>query len=704
MNRFSQISILALGISIATSAQAQEQQAGDVIVVTAQRGNQTEVVNGGSAGVLGNKPAEDLPFAIRSYDESLILNQQPRSLGDVLENDPTIRTTYGFGNASEQFVIRGFTLFGDDVGLNGLYGITPRQLVAPELFESVQVLNGASAFLNGAAPGGSGLGGSVNLKLKRAGNTDLNRVTVSASENAHFGGSFDVARRFGKNSEWGVRLNAAYRDGETSIDREDRRTQVLGGAIDYDSGPLRAALDLAFQNIRIDALRPKVTVGSATIPAVPEGDANYAQDFTYTEMRDVFGTVAVEYDLADNALAYFRAGARDGREEGIYGGITVLDAESGAANGTALFVPRTDNNEAVEAGIRTKLGEAITHEFNFGGNASWQVNRNAYDFRYGPGFAGYATNIYDTPQVELPSSTLVGGDLDDPFPIARTRLWSAFASDTIGMIEDRLQVTAGLRLQAINVKSYSYFGGNLATEYDESAVTPVIGVVLKPFDALSIYGNRIEALQQGPTAPLDPALVSNPGEVLAPRKSLQYEVGGKLALGNVFVGLGAYRLERPGEGVLADGSFGYLGDQRHQGLEFTVNGDLDPNLRIIGGAALTDAELVSGNAVPGVPEYTANADIEWDLGFVPGVTMTARVVHTGPQWVDAANTLELDSWTRIDLGARYVLAAGDTPVTLRFSVDNIANERYWASAFDAFSAALLQGTPRTIKASISADF
>ena len=211
--------------------QEQEQQADDVIVVTAQRNNETEVVNGGSAGVLGDKPGEDLPFAIRSYDESLILNQQPRSLGDVLENDPTIRSTYGFGNASEQFVIRGFTLFGDDVGLGGLYGITPRQLVAPELFESVQVLNGASAFLNGPASGGSGLGGSVNLQLKRAGASDLNRVTLSASETAHFGGSFDVARRFGQNGEWGVRVNAAYRDGETSIDREDSPRSKHSGCL-----------------------------------------------------------------------------------------------------------------------------------------------------------------------------------------------------------------------------------------------------------------------------------------------------------------------------------------------------------------------------------------------------------------------------------------------------------------------------------------
>ena len=704
MNRFSQISVLILGISLAATAQAQQQPTDEVIVVTAQRNNQTDVVNGGSAGVLGVKPAEDLPFAIRSYDESLILNQQPRSLGDVLENDPTIRTTYGFGNASEQFVIRGFTLFGDDVGLNGLYGITPRQLVAPELFQSVQVLNGASAFLNGAAPGGSGVGGSVDLELKRAGSSDLNRVTASASENSHFGGSFDVARRYGPNDEWGIRLNAAYRDGETSIDREDRRTQVVGSAIDYDNGPLRAALYLAFQNIRIDALRPKVTVRSAAIPTVPEADANYAQDYTYTEMRDVFGVLSFEYDLAENALIYAKAGARDGREEGIYGGINVLDAITGEANGNASFIPRTDNNEAIEAGVRTRLGEAMTHEINFGGNVSWQVNRNAYDFRYGPGFAGFPTNIYDTPQLALPSSSLVGGDLDDPYPIAHTRLWSTFASDTIGIMDERLLVTGGLRLQSINVKSYGYDGGALTTEYDETAVTPVVGVVAKPFDNLSLYANRIEALQQGPTAPLDGDVVTNLGFVLAPRKSLQYEVGGKLALGDLFLGLTAFHLERPGEDVLADGSFGYIGVQRHQGLEFTVNGDLTPDLRLIGGAALTDAEFDSSTDVPGVPEYTANANVEWDLGFVPGVTLTARAVHTGPQWVDADNTLKLDSWTRMDLGARYVFAAGDTPVTLRVSVDNVADERYWASAFDAFSGALLQGTPRTVKASISADF
>lgn len=222
------------------AAQAQDTtENGEDIIVTAQRINRTEVTRGGSLGALGDKAAEDVPFAIKSYNAALILNQQPQTLGQVLENDPSVRTTFAFGNAAELFVIRGFTLAGDDIGFDGLYGITPRQLIAPELYESVQVLNGASAFLNGAAPGGSGLGGSVNLLPKRASREDLTRVTANFTSDKHWGGSFDLSRRFGANGEWGLRINGAGRQGDVAIDNEYRSSYVVGGALSYDGGPLR---------------------------------------------------------------------------------------------------------------------------------------------------------------------------------------------------------------------------------------------------------------------------------------------------------------------------------------------------------------------------------------------------------------------------------------------------------------------------------
>ena len=186
-------------LAIAAPAAAQDDSDSD-IVVTAQRNNQTKVTGGGNVGVFGTKLAEDIPFNIRSYNEALILNQQPDSLGEVLENDPTIRTALGFGIAGEVFVIRGFDLSSDDVGFDGLYGITPRQIVAPELVSSVQVINGASAFLNGAAPGGSGIGGSVNILPKKA-ERDVIRGTLGYTSASHFSGAIDVARRFGADQQ-----------------------------------------------------------------------------------------------------------------------------------------------------------------------------------------------------------------------------------------------------------------------------------------------------------------------------------------------------------------------------------------------------------------------------------------------------------------------------------------------------------------------
>ena len=61
----------------------------------------------------------------------------------------------------------------------------------------------------------------------------------------------------------------------------------------------------------------------------------------------------------------------------------------------------------------------------------------------------------------------------------------------------------------------------------------------------------------------------------------------------------------------------------------------------------------------------------------------------------------------LGLGARYVALVGGTPLTLRFNVDNVADKRYWASAYNAynaFGAKLVQGGPRTFKASASIDF
>jgi iron complex outermembrane receptor protein len=320
-----------------------------------------------------------------------------------------------------------------------------------------------------------------------------------------------------------------------------------------------------------------------------------------------------------------------------------------------------------------------------------------------------------------------------PRPASRTTVaifaWPlaifAFVSDTVGLWDDRILVTAGLRLQEIHVRSFAYATGQQASAYRDQAVTPVFGIVIKPAAGLSLYANRIEALVQGAGAPASganpsggaPLPVSNAGEVLPPFVSEQYEIGGKLALGPMDVSLALFQIDRetailtPDAGRPGSLIFGPFGVQRNRGVEFTVAGELAAGLRLIAGGSVIDARLRrtqyglnQGNQAVGVPEFLLNANAEWDVPFLPALTETGRVVQTGEQAANIANTLFLDPWTRFDLGARYVAVVSGRPLTFRVNVDNVANNAYWASAFDSFRPDLLLGTPRTFKASVTFDF
>jgi len=722
--------LAALAAALATPAFAQESPEAEDVVITAQRDNQTQVSRNGSLGALGDKDAMDTPFAVKSYNEALILNQQPLTLGAVLENDPSVRTTLGFGNMSEQFIVRGFNLFGEDIAIDGLFGVTPRQLVSPELYDQIQILNGASAFLFGAAPGGSALGGTVNLTPKRAKDRDTNRLTANWLSDKHFGGAFDFGRRFGEGKAFGFRLNGAYRSGDIAIDDEYRRSAVVGGSFDWRTDNLRVSLDLAYQNVKAQHMRPMVQLnnfygGATTLPRVPRADSNYGQSWYNQSIRDVFGIVKLEYDVTDSLMFYASAGARDTAERGVYQGFQVLNTTGGTftatANGPATLasgaafvtgsnIPRNDNNEALQAGLRFK-GESlgITHQLNMGYSHSRYVNRNAYEFSSSAAATAPRNNLYNPVQIARPPLTsLVAGNLADPNPANRTRLDSIFVSDTLGFAEDVVQLTLGLRHQSIHFRSYNITTGveNVGAAYKEAATTPVVGLVIRPSEHISLYANRIEGLAQGPVAG---AGTINVGQVFPPFQTVQYEIGGKVQFGRFNASIAAFQTDRPqalNEVTPAGTVFTVNGEQRNKGIELSVDGEPLKGLRIIAGVSITDAKqqrtaggLTDGRDAIGVPEYTANANVEWDV--YGGLTLTGRVMQTGKQAFNLTNTIVLPEWTRFDLGARYVLDAGGAPVTLRFNVDNVANERYWASSLGGY---LVQGMPRTYKASATIDF
>ncbi len=729
------LSALAAALVLAHPALAQNRPAddtqnqGDVIVVAQQA--QKQVVSDGSVGVLGPQDALSTPFNVTSYTAQLILDQQAETIGEVMENDPAVRTTFGSGNQSELFVIRGFPLNGDDVSIDGLYGVTPRQIVSPELFDSVQVLNGASAFLFGAAPGGSGIGGGINLTPKRAHKTLL-RATFNYSQDSIFGGNFDVGTRFGADDAFGIRVNGVYRKGDTAIDHDQREVRAASVDVDFRKGPGRFYVDFGYEDQRANWSRPEIRLATGIpVPEAPGASYNFGQPWTYTHLRDLYVIARAELDITKNVMLYATAGARDAAEQGDYSTLTITNYNNVVGAGTAsrLFVPREDNNESGQVGIRAKFNTAgISHQFNAGASVNYTDNRNSYSFgsfdaslRTGCALTpvastSFCTNLYNAPQVPQPANVTLpasGGSLSVLPHVATSEFKSLFVSDSLGFLDDRVLVTAGLRKQDIVIDAYNRGTLVRTTHYDESRTTPVVGVVVKPTDHFSLYANRIEGLAQGATAPIN-ANTTNSGEVFAPFKSVQYEAGAKYAVHGLTATVAVYQTTQPNSFTAATPTptnplattFFVDGEQRNRGIELSFNGEPSRFIRIIGGATFNEAKVTAGainigkDAV-GVPDYQVNLGTEVVLPFVPKLTVTGRIVLTGKQWIDAANTQRLPSWTRFDLGARYVFVTASHPITLRVSAENIDNRRYWYSAFGGY---LVQGSPRTVKASVTFEY
>jgi iron complex outermembrane recepter protein len=675
-----------------------------------------QVARGGRAGILGTRDNLDTPFSITSYTNDLIQDRQAKSVGDVLQNDAGVRTARGFGNFQESYFIRGFILGADDMAYNGLFSLLPRQYIPTELFERVEVLRGASAFLSGANPGGGGIGGAINLLPKRAPNEPLTRASASVGSGSQAQGAVDIARRFGPSQQTGVRFNAALREGGTAIDDEHTRLALVALGLDWRSRDLRVSGDIGWQDNRLKRTRTNVSLAPAVtaVPAAPDASTNFAQPWSYSNERDLFGTLRGEFDLAPDLTAWAAYGLRRSDEANSLANLDLNDAATGAAATSRFDNTREDKVDTGEVGLRGKLRTGpVAHEWVASISHFLLEKKNAYAWDF---FNTLPTNLYTptaTPRPAFSANAFAGNSLANPALAGHTRLASIAAGDTLAFFDDTVRLTLGLRHQKLDIADYAYGTGALSARYEQGRTSPMAGLVYKVSKQVSLYGNRLEGLTQGETAPtLGNPAPANAGAVLPPYVSKQQEVGIKYDGARLGGGIAFFSTRRPRSLITAANVFTAEGEDRHRGVEVTVFGRPLASVRLLGGLTWLDARqqatgstATDGKRVIGVPEVQANLGAEWAVPGLDGLALDARVVYTGASAADSTNALKVPAWSRLDIGARYLLEVQGRLVTLRARVDNAADRSYWASAGGyPGQGYLVVGSPRSASLSASVDF
>ncbi|MCR6651386.1 MAG: TonB-dependent receptor [Cellvibrionaceae bacterium] len=171
---------------------------------------------------------------------------------------------------------------------------------------------------------------------------------------------------------------------------------------------------------------------------------------------------------------------------------------------------------------------SIQHNLTMGisGDTSTQ-HTHTTNYVYGENFV-IPTNITleQFMSMEMPTG-LHSTDYGPRYKSNDTENRNIVMSDSI-TFNQQWSAIVGVNDATIKTQNISSFGIT-TSEYDDSALTTTASVIYKPITKLSIYISAIEGLEAGGAVPDDSEIYNNPGEILEPFISTQYELGAKYA-------------------------------------------------------------------------------------------------------------------------------------------------------------------------------
>ncbi|HZX83534.1 MAG TPA: TonB-dependent siderophore receptor, partial [Reyranella sp.] len=659
-----------------------------------------QVARGGKVGLLGNRDFMDTPFSETTYTEKYMQDQQARTLTDVLAGDPTLRSGIPNGNVfDDRVMIRGITVFNNNFGFGGLYGIVPNQADMTGI-ERVEVFRGPTAFLNGALP--SAVGGTINLVPKRATDAPITQVTALYNSDAQLGGTADVGRRFGPDNEIGLRAGATYYSGDTAVNNQAAERLALTLGFDFRSERTRIDGDIGYLRRDVQAFQGGIFLAPGVqLPPAPYARNSSYQPWERLQGNDVYGALRFEHDILDGLTGFIKAGARRSNYTSVFFNQNIVNYNGNTTVLSAGQFMSTSESLSLEAGARGVFHTGpIKHEAALVGD---YLKTQNYSFN-NPLTTTLSSNLYNPTFIAQPSFF---GFRTQPPPLTSDSVYTSLGVvDALSFNNDMFQIIGGVRVQRLQTANYNPVSGLPTNGNDKSVVSPSASFVFRPIKEVMLYGNYIQALQQGPIAP---AGLINAGQQFPPFVTNQFELGVKVDLGFVGATLSAFQITLPQSYTdLATSTFVTDGQQRNQGLEFVVFGEPMPGLRLLGGFTLlnailtnTQGGLTNGNQAVGTTPFQFSTGLDWDTPWVKGLGVLGRVVYNGQVYLNPQNTQAAPPWTRIDAGLRYTFERSDgKPVSLRANVINLFDANYWIATTSFF----VQNQPRTFMLSLTADF
>ena len=653
------------------------------------------------SGTKSEMALRDVPQTINVVPAAVIKDQHATSIQDIMKNIPGVGLSTGDGQRDQVF-IRGFTAIGDQF----VDGFRDDALYFRDLsnVERLEVIKGPAAVLYGRGSSG----GLVNRVAKKPG-IDISDVSFSLTNTSGKRGEIDLGRS-GETVSW--RLTGARESADSFRDQQFLDRTTLAPSVQLR---LSAATKLLLQADYLEDRRltdfgiPSYQGRPVAVdPATYFGAANASDaDFSQSRVVSTSATLTHKFNAnlsLRNALRYYNYHLNRNNTN-ISGNVNELKGTMNLGHAT---LNRDEHGWFNQTELTQKLGTgANRHEILYGVELG-QQSKDAVSYA--------ATTVKSDMSIFHPVLPVVNptalGVRTNTYGTYETA--AAYVQDAISFGE-QWKALVGLRYDSFKQQSRLANAAG-ATSADlsrtDAAFSPRVGLVWQPGETQSYYASWSRSFQ--PTAETLALAVNNAD--LAPENTRNAEIGAKYDLlgGRANATVSLFRLER--DNIKTSDPITNLivpvGKQRTDGLELTLNADLDGGWKMMAGYAYLDATIIESialdksvnlagtNVLSAIPikgkratltaRNTANLWLTKELGR--GFTVGGGANAVGSRFANTGNTVALPGYVTADA----MLAYRNAKYELQFNVNNIGNTGYIVSGHGSSPNLSLPGAPRNV--------
>ncbi|MDF7658767.1 TonB-dependent siderophore receptor [Erwiniaceae bacterium L1_54_6] len=697
------ISLISLSVLIAINANAAESSTEQPALTVTAAPNQTpsSVDKKATLGNLGSQEIRNTPWSVETVSPQLMKRQQLKSITDIYRYMPSVQ---GDGARPQTRGMQGSVV--QNSMIDGLNVVSTTDYAA-EQFDHLEVLNGLAGSLYGPA----NPAGLFNFVSKRPTDTPQHSITVGGGTGLSHLLSGDFSGPLDDNDRLRYRLNMLDDEGNGYVKGSKKRRQLVSLALDANlTDKTVLETNFSYYHFYDKGLPGKFALGSGlTFPAAPDPKtAHLGQSYAGDNNHTLTAGVHLKHDF-------------NGNWQGEIGVLRqIADRESTAVTNTF-----TDN----KGHYTTTTSSATASRFtinSYMANLNGEVDTGWIHHQISTGMRGFVWKNMNP--IAGGTSTLGSASLDNPqafaepdYPDFTDRYHSATATQHAFLLSDNLSFSPQWSLllagsESLLSSSNYNKAGSRTSESSNSGFSGSASLMYKPVDPLTLYVSYADSLQQGDTAPTGS---NNAGNILAPYRSRQVEMGSKLAINKLLLTAAVFQIKRPYAYTNASGDYAIDGEQRNRGIELMADGDVTDRLHIYGGMTWLDPRLLKtaskqteDKQIVGLSRYVASLFAAYDLPMLSGTDIHGGLHYVGRRSTDNQNNGWVSGYTTLDAGTAWRTQLFNTATTFRLDVTNLTNRHYWTNivpgGLNGYSgsgyASAQLGEPRMVEVSMQLNF